>query len=255
MKRGIQTGPAEMPEARKREIAHLGKRVYRALGLSGYARLDLRLTPEGEAWLIEANGNPDLAHDDAVDVELRARGRHAHVDVDGVGHEERVGPQDLDRRGAALDMAQVAEGVARAAVLAHLEVQVRRAQDGDGLSALDALPAAHERRREVIVVRREAVAVDELEPCAAGRTRRRPGARDRARPRAARSDPADHVKPARPTARARRRRQRGSCDASASWTDSRVLLDTLHGGCYARAPWTVRPELRATTPSTACARR
>ena len=64
VKRGIQTGPAEMPEAQQREIVHLCKRVYRALGLSGYARLDLRLTPAGEVWLIEANGNPDLAHDE-----------------------------------------------------------------------------------------------------------------------------------------------------------------------------------------------
>ena len=64
LKHGIQTGPADLPEAKQREIVRLGKEVYRALGLSGYARLDLRLDAEGQVWLIEANGNPDLAHDE-----------------------------------------------------------------------------------------------------------------------------------------------------------------------------------------------
>ena len=64
LKHGIQTGPADLDERKKREIERLGKEVYRALGLSGYARLDLRLDEAGEVWLIEANGNPDLAHDE-----------------------------------------------------------------------------------------------------------------------------------------------------------------------------------------------
>ncbi|HTE05165.1 MAG TPA: D-alanine--D-alanine ligase, partial [Planctomycetota bacterium] len=32
----------------------------RALGLSGYARLDLRLTADGQVHVIEANPNPNL---------------------------------------------------------------------------------------------------------------------------------------------------------------------------------------------------
>jgi len=64
VKHDIQTGPAEISDEVRRNIEQLGKRVYRTLGLSGYARLDLRLTAEGEVWLIEANGNPDLAHDE-----------------------------------------------------------------------------------------------------------------------------------------------------------------------------------------------
>ena len=42
-------------------IAHMGKRVYRLLGLSGYARLDLRLRQDGKVFVIEANANPDIS--------------------------------------------------------------------------------------------------------------------------------------------------------------------------------------------------
>lgn len=64
LKHDIQTGPAELPDAKRREIERLGRRVYSVLGLSGYARLDLRLTEDGRVYLIEANPNPDLAHDE-----------------------------------------------------------------------------------------------------------------------------------------------------------------------------------------------
>ena len=52
----------DMDETLQRQIQHLCKRSYRALGLSGYARMDLRLTPDGKAYLIEANPNPNLSY-------------------------------------------------------------------------------------------------------------------------------------------------------------------------------------------------
>ncbi len=42
-------------------MQHLAKRVYRALDLSGYARIDLRMKPDGQLSVIEANPNPQLA--------------------------------------------------------------------------------------------------------------------------------------------------------------------------------------------------
>ncbi|MFA9479231.1 D-alanine--D-alanine ligase [Phycisphaerales bacterium AB-hyl4] len=60
---GIETQePTDLSPAEKKNIHHFCKRVYRALSLSGYARMDLRLNPEGQVFLIEANPNPQLAY-------------------------------------------------------------------------------------------------------------------------------------------------------------------------------------------------
>lgn len=61
-KHGIDTAVAALPDDVSAKVQHLAKRVYRALDLSGYARIDLRMTPTGELSVIEANPNPQLAH-------------------------------------------------------------------------------------------------------------------------------------------------------------------------------------------------
>jgi D-alanine-D-alanine ligase len=62
-KHGIETGPAEKLEpAIEDQISRLCKRVYRTLSLSGYARMDLRLTAEGQVYVLEANPNPNLEY-------------------------------------------------------------------------------------------------------------------------------------------------------------------------------------------------
>jgi D-alanine-D-alanine ligase len=62
-KLGVITQAAQdIPEAVVVQIHKLCKRVYRALGLSGYARMDLRLSPEGRIYLLEANPNPNLSY-------------------------------------------------------------------------------------------------------------------------------------------------------------------------------------------------
>ena len=61
-KYGIESGPArDLPEAIADRIQHVCKRAYRALELSGYARIDLRLDEAGNVWLLEANPNPQIA--------------------------------------------------------------------------------------------------------------------------------------------------------------------------------------------------
>ncbi len=37
------------------------KRAFRALELSGYARIDLRVEDNGNVWVLEANPNPQIA--------------------------------------------------------------------------------------------------------------------------------------------------------------------------------------------------
>ncbi len=61
-KYGIRSGEAKnLPEGKAEEIQHLAKRVYRTLGLSGYARIDLRMDNEGRVYVLEANPNPQIA--------------------------------------------------------------------------------------------------------------------------------------------------------------------------------------------------
>lgn len=52
----------DLPAASIRKIVKLCKRIYRALYLSGYARIDLRVNPEGQIYVLEANPNPDLSY-------------------------------------------------------------------------------------------------------------------------------------------------------------------------------------------------
>jgi D-alanine-D-alanine ligase len=59
---GIGTGPArDLPPGLPQRLATLARRIYRALSLSGYARIDLRLKPDGSLYVLEANANPNLA--------------------------------------------------------------------------------------------------------------------------------------------------------------------------------------------------
>jgi D-alanine-D-alanine ligase len=61
-KYGIESGPAsELPETVGGDVQHLCKRAFRALELSGYARIDMRLDEAGNAWVLEANPNPQIA--------------------------------------------------------------------------------------------------------------------------------------------------------------------------------------------------
>ena len=59
---GIEDGPAKnlTPEALG-HIQRLAKRIYRTLGLDGYARIDFRLAADGTPYFIEANPNPEIA--------------------------------------------------------------------------------------------------------------------------------------------------------------------------------------------------
>ena len=53
-----------LPNGLPEKIAHLCKRVYRALDMNGYGRIDLRLTPANEIYVLEANPNPGIARDE-----------------------------------------------------------------------------------------------------------------------------------------------------------------------------------------------
>jgi D-alanine-D-alanine ligase len=58
---GIRYERAQLTPKLERRIRSLSKAAFRSLELSGYARIDLRLRPNGEPVFLEANANPDLA--------------------------------------------------------------------------------------------------------------------------------------------------------------------------------------------------
>lgn len=61
-KYGIAAGEAtDLPDSIAKRTQDLSKRVYQALGLSGYARIDFRLDSAGEVYVLEANPNPHIA--------------------------------------------------------------------------------------------------------------------------------------------------------------------------------------------------
>lgn len=72
---GIDHGPAKkLPADVASRLVRLSKRIYKRLGLSGYARLDFRLTDDGKVFFLEANPNPDIAADEELAMAARADG-------------------------------------------------------------------------------------------------------------------------------------------------------------------------------------
>jgi D-alanine-D-alanine ligase len=76
---GLETRPAELSAEERRHLDRLSRRIYRALHLSGYARLDFRLSPNGQFFLLEANPNPNIAHGE----DFAASAEHS-----GVGYQQ-----------------------------------------------------------------------------------------------------------------------------------------------------------------------
>jgi D-alanine-D-alanine ligase len=59
---GVDTMPAEDLDAKtSKRITDTCRRVYQALSLSGYARMDLRLSRDNRVYVLEANPNPNLS--------------------------------------------------------------------------------------------------------------------------------------------------------------------------------------------------
>lgn len=61
---GLKTGPARLSKKVQTKLSEMSKEIYRLLGMSGYARLDYRVTDNDEAYLLEANPNPQIARDE-----------------------------------------------------------------------------------------------------------------------------------------------------------------------------------------------
>ena len=61
-KYGISTEAAnDLPPAVLAQLDRMSRRIYRTLGLSGYARMDFRVNAAGQVFVLEANANPNIA--------------------------------------------------------------------------------------------------------------------------------------------------------------------------------------------------
>jgi D-alanine-D-alanine ligase len=61
-KHGISSSPAhDLPPGAEAQLDRMSRRIYRALGLTGYARMDFRMRADGSVFALEANANPHLA--------------------------------------------------------------------------------------------------------------------------------------------------------------------------------------------------
>lgn len=63
-KKGITSKAAQLDHLTENKIYKICKKAYTILGLSGYARIDFRISTEGKIHILEINPNPNIAKDD-----------------------------------------------------------------------------------------------------------------------------------------------------------------------------------------------
>src|SRR5437660_5819060 len=74
-KYGITTHAAEdLPPQVLASLDRLSRRIYRALGMSAYARTGFRVTAQGQVYVLESNANPNLESDEDFAESARAGG-------------------------------------------------------------------------------------------------------------------------------------------------------------------------------------
>jgi D-alanine-D-alanine ligase len=74
-KHGIRTGKAQdLTDEQREQLSRLAKRTYRALYMSGFARMDFRMRSDGGIFLLEANANPNLSKGEDLADSAKAAG-------------------------------------------------------------------------------------------------------------------------------------------------------------------------------------
>jgi D-alanine-D-alanine ligase len=80
---GVETHEAQgLSPALADNIRRICKRTYKVLNLTGYARIDLRLTDDDDVYVIEANPNPQLAYGE----DFAESAHHAGIKYDELLH-------------------------------------------------------------------------------------------------------------------------------------------------------------------------
>ncbi|HQV26960.1 MAG TPA: hypothetical protein PKZ61_02635 [Thermoflexales bacterium] len=74
---------ADVAEPLATQIADLAKRAFQVLGCRDYARIDFRVSKDGQPWIIEINPNPDISPEAMLSGNLNSGGiRHSDYVVD-----------------------------------------------------------------------------------------------------------------------------------------------------------------------------
>jgi len=74
---GLESGRARgLPKELEKRISRLARRVYRALELAGFARIDFRLSEQGQLYVLEANPGPDIRREEDFAQSAAAGGLH-----------------------------------------------------------------------------------------------------------------------------------------------------------------------------------
>lgn len=73
-RKGVDSRPAILENDLEKKIIETAKKTYRALELSGYARIDLRVSEDGTPFVLEANPNPNVAMGDEFALSAREAG-------------------------------------------------------------------------------------------------------------------------------------------------------------------------------------
>src|SRR5688572_21256990 len=73
-KNGIMTDRAKLDAPTIERMQRMAKRAYRALDLSGYARIDVRRDEDGRIYVLEANPNPNMAYGEDFTESAEAHG-------------------------------------------------------------------------------------------------------------------------------------------------------------------------------------
>ena len=77
---GVVTKAADIDKKMREKMERLSKKIYRTLFLSGYARLDYRVTDAGQIYLLEANPNPQIA----LNEDFADSAKHCGVDYEAL---------------------------------------------------------------------------------------------------------------------------------------------------------------------------
>jgi len=73
-KHGILTNRAKLDSGTTERMERIARRAYKALDLSGYARIDLRMDEAGDIYVLEANPNPNMAYGEDFSESAEATG-------------------------------------------------------------------------------------------------------------------------------------------------------------------------------------